>query len=150
MENASKALIITAGMLITILILTLAAYIFSTMGKYSDRTTAIIEANSVNKFNNDYLIYDRRNDLTIQDVITIVNTANNSNNNYGLETADKSNFYVTVNIIDNNGTSILNAEKKVVDEGTNWLKDNLLSKYSCEVMINETTSRVNKISLTKL
>ena len=79
MENASKALLIAGGFLITILFLSLVSYLFAFMRGYSTSKIEQIEASKANEFNQQFLNYAGRDDLTIQDVITIVNLAKDNN-----------------------------------------------------------------------
>lgn len=107
MENATKALIIVAGVLIGIMILSLGAYLYYALGGYMTSTQEQLEANAKNKFNTQFLKYinvsegstDPDHELTIQDVITAANLANQNNTQHGLTEADAgaNSYYVTVN-----------------------------------------------------
>lgn len=105
MENATKALIIAAGVLIGIMILSLGVYLYYALGGYMTSTQEQLEANAKNKFNTQFLKYinvsggDIDHELTIQDVITAANLANQNNTQHGLTVADagENSYYVTVN-----------------------------------------------------
>ena len=62
MENASQALIIAAGILIGILILTLGSYLYIIFGDYVSNSQAEIAKNSLAQFNDQFLKYDNRTD----------------------------------------------------------------------------------------
>lgn len=82
MENASKALLMAAGVLIGILVLSLAVYLaisFSQLYYDIDKQNA---DQKMAQFNTQYTAYADRTDLTIYDVLTIVSYAKENNQNY--------------------------------------------------------------------
>lgn len=79
MENAAKALLIAGGVLIAILILSLFAYLTRKMGGSTAGIYSLMSQNEISEFNQKFLKYDGRQDLTIQDVVTIVNLAIDNN-----------------------------------------------------------------------
>lgn len=82
MENASKALIMAASVLIGVLILSLMAYLFLFMSNYAGTVEENLYAKETYQFNVQFQEYDEREDLTAQDVITIVNLVNNYNSKF--------------------------------------------------------------------
>lgn len=149
MENASQALIIAAGILIGILILTLGSYLYIIFGDYVSNSQAEIAKNSLAQFNDQFLKYNNRTDLTIQEVVTVKNTALQNNYKYSeydpkTTRAADNNVFVDVYI----KTKIILLEK---DEELllNELQNNEgPQKYTCRVEINSQTARVNKIIFT--
>ena len=75
MENASKALIMAAGVLIGIMILSLAVYLFATFGATSAELHGQVETSRITQFNTQFTSYEGRSDITIYDVISVVNLA---------------------------------------------------------------------------
>ena len=65
MENASKALLMAAGVLMGVVILSLAAYLFVTFSSSADDVKSEIANNQLNKFNSQFLAYEQREDLTV-------------------------------------------------------------------------------------
>ena len=57
MENATKALLIAAGVLIGMIILSMGVYLFSGISSYMSETQEIIENNAINKFNTQFFNY---------------------------------------------------------------------------------------------
>ena len=57
MENASKALLISGGVLIAILILTLFSYLFSKMAGSSSNIYAALEKHEKDEFNQQFINY---------------------------------------------------------------------------------------------
>ena len=79
MENASKALLMAAGVLLGIMVLSLAVYLFTSFSQlYAD-----VDKQNANQklaqFNTQYTVYLHREDLTIYDVLTIVSYAKENN-----------------------------------------------------------------------
>ena len=104
MENASKALIMAAGILISVLILSLAVYLIATFGSSSAEIQKINEEKIISEFNSQFTVYDGRKDLTIYDVITVANYAKENNEKYELteENRGKENTYYISVKLDNN------------------------------------------------
>lgn len=157
MENATKALLISAGVLISIMILSLGVYLYNMMIKYSNQTSNIIEQNAISKFNSIYLPYDGK-DISIQDIISIANAANENNTSYGYypdnipSKDDKNNSYITVEVRGkDNIKKYEDVEINVKTRAAEWLKadldENPIPEYTCEVFINPITSKVNKVEI---
>lgn len=181
MENASKALLIAGGVLIAILVMTVGVYFSRMIADHSARVYAQLEESRRTEFNQKFLNYDVNHrkkdgssniDLTIQDVVTIANLAQNSNKYNQLEnvtppadpTNDKS-LYVTVNCIRVSDGKLnelydsvkKNLEKLNEDKLNSILMEELKEmpqddssrvKYSCTVKINQNTGYVNYIEIT--
>lgn len=82
MENASKALIMAAGMLIGILILSLAVFLFADFGAKSQGVYTQIEERQLTQYNAQYTVYSGREDVTIYDIISLANLAKDNNDYY--------------------------------------------------------------------
>ena len=162
MENASKALIMAAGVLIGIMVLSIAVYLFATFGTRSAELHRQIDDDRLNQFNTQFTSYELNNEITIYDVISVANLAKQSNINNGFETIDTSanSFYVSVSVKTSNNTSYTNIEAKT----QSWYEQNLISPekymtvdngeeppyqtlptYKCTVEINPVTGRVNNV-----
>lgn len=159
MENASKALLMAAGVLIAVLILSLAVYLFMSFGSESAEFHKQMENDRLNQFNSQFTTYEGKEGITIYDVMTAVNLARDNNSYYDLTTASNSNYYVTVNFI-KPGISGSNMEKKTDDQLQEILKqENLnseveddgetaqrLPEYTCSTQLNPVTGRVNVVT----
>lgn len=144
MENASKALIMAAGVLIGVLILSLAVYLFVSFGTSSAQVHKQNEENQLNEFNTQFTSYEGREEITIYDVITVKNLADQNNRQYELDSSTNSNFYITVKL----GNSIINnnkvKEEELIKKDTETLQEKLPT-YSCKVTISPVTGRVKEI-----
>lgn len=79
MENASKALLMAASVLIGVLLMTLMVYVFYFSSDYSSKIKDNIAAKDVYETNVKFEIYNGREDLDIHDVQTIINLVNDYN-----------------------------------------------------------------------
>ena len=151
MENASKALLMAAGVLMGVVILSLAAYLFVTFSSSADDVKSEIANNQLNKFNSQFLAYEQREDLTVYDILTAVNLAENNNKYYQLEPGDTN--YITVKV-DNSVVNSTDIEKKINPESLEkegeMKEDNLggksLKNYRCNVLLSDITGRVNAVN----
>lgn len=82
MENASEALIMAAGVLIGVMILTLAVYLFVTFGAQSQELHKEITANQLTQYNAQYNVYEGRTNITIYQIISVKNLAKENEKRY--------------------------------------------------------------------
>lgn len=154
MEDATKALLMAAGVLIGLMIISLGVSLFSSLSKYTDGTQQQIEENGIQKFNEQFTRYINYDDtsgefeftLTIQDVVTVANIAYENNKKYGLDSYADDNYYVIVNIfgVENN------LEQSINGKATDLLKEKNSQKfYKCtynNVKTNPNTGRVCEVT----
>ena len=158
MENATKAMLIAAGVLIGVMILSLGTALFLELRNYVDVSHDTIRFNELNSFNSKFLKYSGASDLTIQDVVTIANLANENNISYDITTDDQilssrdnpAVTYVAVDLID--GSTTLQIEKNIQENTaellTTYLQDE--HKFECSnIETSNVTGRVYKIVFTK-
>ena len=108
MENASKALIMAAEVLIGIMIISIGVYLFNTLGKYSAETTATIEDAQIAQFNDQFLRFSGNSgdgtepiNCTIHDIVGVANLANKINLDNGFteeENASDSSYYIQIDL----------------------------------------------------
>lgn len=161
MENASKALLMAAGVLIGVLILSLAVYLFANFGTASAEIHKQKDMNEINKFNTQFTSYEGK-ECTIHDIVSVADLAINNNTNYSLTSAANNNYYIIVAIIGgkNGGAAIRqelqkyllnNSTGKIDMEKVNELVgSNNTNKYSCNVDINSNTKRVQKVTFKEI
>jgi len=151
MENAVQALLIAAGVLIGVMILSLGASLYSSLSEYIEQTQQDIANKQIQQFNEQFFKYvncDNAFDnvdfvLTIQDVVTAANAAYENNEEYELTDHAENNYYVTVNL---NGTSI---EEIINDRSSEILSNGLGVEYRCSrenVKVNTSTKRVYEVN----
>ena len=152
MENAVKALIIAAGVLIGVMILSLGVTIYSSLSGYVENIAENAASKELQQFNQPYIKNINWNEekgtteftLSIHDIVTIANIARESNLDYNLTEQDENTYYVTVNLLPDNE----NLEKTINSNMAEILDKGLGKKYRCssnDVKFNMKTGRVNQI-----
>lgn len=148
MENASKALLMAAGVLIGVLILSLAVFLFVDFGSTSESIYSEIEGAQLTQYNVQYTVFSGRNDITIYEIISVANLANENNNYYKDYTDHVNNYDVQVNLgtINLGGYSMdelqdLIKNYSIVDEN-----GDLKYTFSCTEVLYHNNGRVKKIS----
>lgn len=151
MENATKALLIAAGVLIGVMILSLAVALYSELDAYVEISNEKIEFNELNAFNTQFTKYinyigtEKQFDLTIQDVVTATNIAYENNLDYNATVdlrGNPSTLYVAIYL---DGRSI---ENDIHEKTSNLLTDNLGKTYKCEsnnVKYSQATGRIYEV-----
>lgn len=160
MENASKALIMVAGVLIGILILSLAVYLFTSFGSTSAEVYKKNQENQLNQFNTQFTSYIGT-DITIYDVITVANLATENNRFYEFP---KRNTLTNGN---DNYISVFLEGKGYIEGGNNsnvnsnyeeLIRNDIISindtnkelpRYTCTVQISTTTQKVYRVVFKK-
>ena len=143
MENATKAMLLAAGVLIGVMIISLGVALFAELDTYVQSSQEQIRFNEQNSFNAKFTKYIR-DDLTIQDIITVANLANENNNSYNAtedERGNQGSFYLAVYL---GGIAI---EGDIQDITVDLLTDNK-KVYKCEnvdVKFSEKTGRIYEI-----
>ena len=96
MENASKALIMAAEVLVGVLILSLMVYLFVSFGSSSAQVNEQMDEKKLAEFNSQYDKYKDKEDVTIYDIVSLANLATENNKYYGLDESTESNYYISI------------------------------------------------------
>lgn len=144
MENASNALIMAAGVLIGVLILSLAIFLITDFGQTSSEINRRITDQQLVEFNANFTSYEGKEGLTIYDIVSVAGFARENNNYY-----DNQDYYkVTVKIgnkeIQNYSSDILNNLIKKEQKTTP------LPQYKCSVKEYYDNGRVKTVIFTKI
>lgn len=164
MENASKALIMAASVLLGMMIIGVATYLFSTFGEYSKNSEQDRTDIQIAQFNSQFTKYNGKKDITIHDIISVANLAIENNTNYGFYASniEKTNSYF-INVIINgiidggNVTNPIKSDKFAdyinkystyeVEDPKTKVKTLEVQYFTCtNVNINENTKRVDSIT----
>lgn len=102
MENASKALIMAAGVLLAVMILAIVVYFFSTLSVFPNSDDEVTQIEQITAFNLEYEVYDKKIMYGV-DVISALNKAKSNNEKYvegNFLSGDKSGteFYVDIGV----------------------------------------------------
>lgn len=80
MENATKALLIAGTVLIAIIMVSVAVYLYSLYSDQADQYSETISATELQKFNSKFDVYLGRENITAQEIVSVVNLAKEYNN----------------------------------------------------------------------
>ncbi|MCI8640893.1 MAG: hypothetical protein HFJ59_03355 [Clostridia bacterium] len=145
MENASKALLMVGGVLIGLLIISLAVYLFADFGATSAEINAKNVQKQINAFNSKFTVYQGyTGDITIYDIVSLATYANENNVYY--ENSPEEQIVVRIG-----GNQIQGLDEKdynilirqYIDDNTG-----ILTTFRCEdgaITYNE-KGRVNRIT----
>ena len=166
MENASKALLMAASILVGVLMLSLAVYLYTIFGNFGSQITARIKQKETDEFNAQFYKYESykdengiwQNTCKASDIITIANLAKDNNNNYDFGTEDVTNndatFYITVDVKPTKDGTLKKAFEKE-ENYSQFLKDYIgfekdgkyiVREYICQVDLSSTTGRVKRVT----
>lgn len=145
MENASKALLISAEVLIAMLVASMFALLFSTMSDYSKQYETSKQTQEIQAFNTQFTNYIKEGGSTAQDVISVKHLAQEWNTKNGYEETD-SEYYISIkwNGVEINGWND--------DDETDFLDDsfdstsNQVLLYKGTITVSSQTGRVNEIT----
>lgn len=169
MENASKALLMAAGVLIGLLVLSLMVYLFVSFGSNSKILYEQIQTDRIGQFNSQFTAYENKEGVTIYDVITAANLATENNKYYQLSkkaigiNPEYSDYYVAVIL---QGSSIeygegnssndvqqaynnLIANELTIMNHTNVEDEEELPQYKCITYTSNNTKRVYRVEFTR-
>ena len=147
MENATKAMLMAAGVLIGLMVISLGISLYVSLSDYVESTQNEIAMTEIKEFNKQFTQYINYNAmsntveyaLTIQDIVTAANMAYENNL--------KTDYYVTVKL---DGVVL---EKTITSETSKLLQNGLGKEYKCDstdIKISEKTGRVCEIKFTTL
>jgi len=98
LENASNALLMAAGTLIGVLILTLFAYLYSSFSTEAKRNYETITQSQITEYNAQYNVYEGRKDLSIYEVVSMISKAREHNEKYKDNSLYDSDYKVVVSV----------------------------------------------------
>ena len=162
MENASKALLMAAGVLIGVLILSLAVFLFASFGGTSARIHDTVQKNQLAKFNTQFTNYETKESVTIYDIISVANLATENNKENQLQKKNTpttgNDNYITVRlkgkcIEGGENTDIKQLEKEYnqkIIEDIDKQNNGKLKEYNAEASISKETGRVYLIEFSEI
>lgn len=151
MENAVKALYIAAGVLMGVMILSLAVVLHSGLQGYVETSNKETRFNELTRFNAKYTKYIGV-DLTIQDIVTVASEAYENNNSYNPETSawndvGPKSLYVAI-YLDGYGRIDTQIKEKMVE----LLETNTGKTYQCSndnVKYSDDTGRIYSMNFSE-
>jgi len=82
MENASKALLIAAGILIALLVISIGVYLFANYRNLGSSYEQTLQTSQKQRFNVNFTKLEGRNDITIHEIVSLANYVREYNKNY--------------------------------------------------------------------
>lgn len=148
MENASKALIMAASIILGIMIISFFVFEFAIFKNDNEEGIEKIEEKEDAKFNAEFFkYYENGTDkikLTPQDIISITNFVIENNLQYDLNEASSNSYYVTIDVYMKD-KKIQNFEKCTKEEYVSFLKESD-RKFKCvEIRVNSFSKRVEYV-----
>ncbi len=135
MENASKALIITAEILIGVILISILVLAYYNLNSFADSINYNIQDKNINQFNSQFTVYEGKTNLTAHDILTIINLVNEHN----LNNIDE------IYQIKITGNTIKNIENIIDSE---FIMDNQDKKYTVnKITFNDKTKLVKTINI---
>ncbi len=171
MENASKALIMAAEILIGVMVISIGVYLFSTMGQYSANTAQGIEEAQIAQFNTQFLQFygkigtgEEGQEViepircTIHDIVGLANLAKKENEQNGFTAQngyedgfdissnpeDNSNYYIQIEL------DIPGNRKKNLELLSQQELVDLVKQYSITISQNPTSADVKYFKCTEV
>lgn len=89
MENASKALLMTASILIGLIILSLGIYLVNTFKSFSQNYNDSMEIQRMGQFNAQFIAFSTRNNVSIHEIMTLTNYAKEFNNTNNMQPVEE-------------------------------------------------------------
>lgn len=96
MENASKALLMTASILVGIIILSLGVYLVNSFRNFSQTYRDNIETQKIKQFNAQFTAISGRNNISIHEIITLRNFAKEFNDINSLDSTDSQYIHIII------------------------------------------------------
>lgn len=140
MENASKALLIAGGMLLLILVLSFAIFLFNRIGSSAAEMYRDLDEADIAEFNQQFFYYELKEELKIQDVVSIIYLAKDSNKSEKYPVNIKVEFW--------NEEWQTKGETDIAGLLSNI--NNIDKRFKCTVEYNGTSVFVGKITITEI
>lgn len=157
MENASKALLIAAEVLIGVIVLSIFAYVFQKVGSFAESYQNNAEQKKIVAFNTQYIKYVTGTGKYIysEDVVTLTEQVLNWNQTTVIDSEK-----IRLIILDERGGLLYSTQTQInyKFDRTTFLDDYKLRgdpshanekeyKFSCDVGINSSSGRVDEITI---
>ena len=111
MENASKALLMTASILIGLIILSLGIYLVNSFKNFSQGYNDSMEIQRMQRFNAQFTAFSTRNNISIHEIMTLTNNAKEFNSLNNLKEEDSQYISVIINCGKNKEFNLTNEEQ---------------------------------------
>lgn len=154
MENASKALLISGGILIAIIILTMGVYLFATYGQLGEEYQKNLSSGEIRKFNSNFIQFEERENITAQEIVTLYKFVKSYNEKNEILTS-----ITAIQVSNVTGSNIPNSSNDLsesdliefIKNNSNDSANNKIIYFECtNIEYDESTGMVNKIEFKKI
>lgn len=156
MENASKALLMAASVLLGMMIVSVAVALFNSFGGSSREIMNEIERGKIAEFNTQFLKYYGENyntdtgeiekiKITSHDIVTLTNLAKKNNIEYEVQEQNSksdNSYYIQIDVKNTKNLEKLNEEKLIAFLQENSYKENTESETKYYYIENIETSTI--------
>lgn len=153
MENATKALLMAAEIIIGVLILSLIVYLFINFGTASAEVSNKIDETVLQEFNTKYSKYKGIENISIHDIVSLANLARENNEYYELDDSyrgEDSSYYIAIYLKDEGYIEGDSQEELTQLIKKKMEKNSALEKYMCtDVKYSNTSGRVKQVDFEK-
>ena len=152
MENATKALLISGGILIAILILSIGVYLFATYGQLGENYERNLSAGEIRKFNSNFIQFEGRDDITAQEIVTLYKFVKAYNEKNETSIADIEVKNAIGSNIPNSSNMALTEEDlvKFIENNSNDSTNNNIIYFECtKLEYNPDTGMIYEIEFTR-
>lgn len=111
MENASKALLMSASILIGLIVLSLGIYLVNTFKSFSQDYNDSMEIQRMEQFNARFTAFSTRSNVSIHEIMTLTNYAKEFNSLNNLKEGDSQYISVIINCGKNKEFNLTNEEQ---------------------------------------
>lgn len=84
MENASKALLIAAEILIALMVISIGVYLWANFSKVSETYSQEMSSQQIQEFNTNFTKYQGRTNITAQEIVSVIHFAKETKNKTGI------------------------------------------------------------------
>lgn len=145
MENASKALLIAGGILIAMLVLSIGVILITSFNGIGSSYDQTLSAQQIQKFNSRFIKFEERQDITMQEIVSLVNYVKD----YNLE--NETDIEVNVGVYNYAGLEEADLIEKIRTQSTKTVTDETgkvqveMKYYECENIEYDAEGKVNII-----
>ena len=144
MENASKALLIAGGVLITLMVVSLGVYLFTDFSTTASNINRQNADRQLTSFNTQYTVYVGRTNITGYELVSVINMAANNNSEYDDVNNYEEAYKVDVTV---DGSSVVDKSLDQLEE--DYIIDKQSTTYKCTGVDYNSAGRVKVIYFAK-
>lgn len=133
MENATKALMIAAGVLLALLILSAAVVLYVSLQKNTNSYVEKVESTKISQYNSRFEAYRDKREVTITEIFSLVNYADERGSELGANTTVKIN------------NSLINLHNLGYQDKINYIKTCVDINFYCDSISYDTRGIANEI-----